>query len=90
MTDQLRFDSGTTSTRSGGTVTSTTDCGVAGSLRVELVLVERPNQSDVEIVRMLEGNRTTIVTMDALRPFLLALSKAQDCSDRRKARRAKP
>lgn len=71
-----------------GSVTSTTDCGCAGTLRVELVLVETPGRTDVELVKILEGNRATTVPMDALQPLLRALSKAFDCSERRKTRRA--
>lgn len=70
-----------------GSVTSTTDCGVAGAIRVELVLVERAPLTDVETVRLVDGNRVTVVPMDALKPLLTALPKAFDCSERRKARR---
>lgn len=77
-------------TRSYGAVTSTTDCGTAGALRVELVLVERHGQSDVEVVRLVEGNRVTTIPMDTLDALLRGLSRAKDSSERRKARRGKP
>ncbi len=80
----------TRTSRSMGTVTSTTECGTAGTLRVELVLVERDSGTPVEVVRITEGNRVTTVTIDALQPLLRALSKAHDCSERRRARRARP
>lgn len=76
--------------RSYGAVTSTTECGVAGALHVELVLVERHGQSDVEVVRLVEGGRVTTVPIDTLEGLLRALSRAKDSSERRKARRARP
>lgn len=76
-------------TRSYGAVTSTTDCGTAGALRVELVLVERHGQSDVEVVRLVEGGRVTTVPIDTLEGLLRALSRARDSSERRKARRGR-
>lgn len=90
MSHQLTLggDDRTSVTRSAGTVTSTTDCGVAGTIRVELVLVEPPGHTAVEVVRLLEGNRVTTVARDSLDDLLRALSKARDCSERRRARRA--
>lgn len=85
---QLEQPGDTRTTRSMGTVTSTTECGTAGSLRVELVLVERDGTRDVELVRIVEGGRVTAVPLDTLDLLLRALSRAKDSSERRRARRA--
>lgn len=83
MSDQLSFGR-----QMGAPVTSETECGTAGSIRVVLVLVENPDGTSVERLELREGNRAGVVAIENAGKLAAAVVKGIECSERRRARRA--